>query len=163
MGLRRLNPVNSVKETPCLPSSNTSVSGAAGISAREGIRENPCQSVAHPSINAQLELFPNGDFIARSNKVEHVYSRVNPNDWDDDGIPNDEDDAPFASANEPQFGPRQTLPEGADTNHYYWAEVVSPSANVRVRFEGNLRSQLPVVGAGQSDAEIEVRTEDGLT
>ena len=36
-------------------------------------------------VSAQLELFPSGDFIARSNEVERVYRRVNPDDWDDDG------------------------------------------------------------------------------
>ncbi len=178
--------------TPCLSNSVTSVLSAAGISAREEIRVNPCQSVVHPAINAQLELFPNGDFIARSNEVERIYRRVNPDDWDDDGIPNEKDDAPLVAAHEPQFGPHQTLPEGANTNHYYWVEAISPSANARLTFEGNLpshlpdpdfiakadetnrvalligkdyaiRSQLPVAVVGQSDVEIEVWTEDGLT
>ena len=35
-------------------------------------------------ISAQLELFPNGDYIARSNLVERFYKRINPDDWDDD-------------------------------------------------------------------------------
>ena len=112
-------------------------------STRIPIRENPCQSVAHPSITAQLELFPNGDFIARSNDVERVYRRVNPDDWDDDGIPNGEDTEPFAPADVPQFGPHQTLPEGADTNHYYWIDLVVPHANARVAFEGDGDSDLP--------------------
>ena len=59
------NPVNPVKETPCLPSSADSV-----------LSENK-PLVVHPSVNAQLELFSNGDLIARSNDVERVYRRVN--------------------------------------------------------------------------------------
>ena len=35
-------------------------------------------------ISAQLELFPSGDYIARSNLVERYYKRVNPDDWDGD-------------------------------------------------------------------------------
>ena len=128
--------------TPCLSNSVTSVLSAAGISAREEIRVNPCQSVVHPAINAQLELFPNGDFIARSNKVERVYRRVNPDDWDGDGIPNDEDDAPLAPADTPQFGPRQTLPEGANTNAYCWVDLVVRRANAKVTFMGDGTSDL---------------------
>ena len=144
------------------------------------------------TVSAQLELRGNGDFIARSNDVERVYRRVNPDDWDDDGIPNKEDAEPFALADVSQFGPHQTLPEGANTNHYYWIDLVVPHANARVLFEGNLpsnlpdpnfiakagatnrvmlligkdyaiRSQLPVSVVGQSDAEIEIRAENGLT
>ena len=33
-------------------------------------------------ISAQLELKPSGDYIARSNLVERLYRRVNPDDWD---------------------------------------------------------------------------------
>ena len=32
-------------------------------------------------VSAQLELMPSGDFIARSNFVERLYRRVNPDDW----------------------------------------------------------------------------------
>ena len=48
-------------------------------------------------VSAQLELMPSGDFIARSNEVERIYRRVNPDDWDDDGIPNDCDIQPCHS------------------------------------------------------------------
>ena len=142
------NPTSS-KITPCLPSSNTSALSdsnppdvSSTDSTREGIRENPCQSVDHPPVTAQLELFPNGDFIARSNSVERVYRRVNPDDWDDDGIPNDEDAEPFAPADEPQFGPRQTLPEGANTNAYCWVDLVVRRANAKVTFAGDGASNL---------------------
>ena len=42
-------------------------------------------------INAQIHLYRNGDFTTRSNEVETVCRRVNPDDWDDDGIPNGAD------------------------------------------------------------------------
>ena len=35
-------------------------------------------------ISAQLELFPSGDYIARSNLVECYYKRINPDDWEGD-------------------------------------------------------------------------------
>ena len=111
-------------------------------STRIPIRENSCQFVDHPPVNAQLELFPNGDFIARSNSVERVYRRVNPDDWDDDGIPNGADDAPLAPADTPQFGPHQTLPEGANSNAYCWVDLVAPDANAQVTFTGDGASNL---------------------
>ena len=111
-------------------------------STRIPIRENSCQFVDHPPVNAQLELFPNGDFIARSNEVERVYRRVNPDDWDDDGIPNDEDPAPLAPAGAPQFGPHQTLPEGANSNAYCWVDLVVRQANALVTFTGDGASNL---------------------
>ena len=98
--------------------------------------------VVHPPITAQLELFPNGDFIARSNSVERVYRRVNPDDWDDDGIPNDADDAPLAPADAPQFGPHQTLPEGANADAYCWVDLVVRQANAQVTFAGDGASNL---------------------
>ena len=78
-------------------------------------------------VSAQLELMPSGDFIARSNLVERLYRRVNPDDWDDDGIPNEEDDDPLAYDGD-NFGPHQTLPEGANTNAYCWVDLVVPDA-----------------------------------
>ena len=68
-------------------------------------------------INAQIVLFPNGDFVTRSNDVETVCRRVNPDDWDDDGIPNDEDSNPTVYDGD-FFGPANVLPAGANTNAY---------------------------------------------
>ncbi len=45
--------------------------------------------------DAQIELFPNGDFAMRSNLVETVCRRVNPDDWDGDGLANEIDGCPF--------------------------------------------------------------------
>ena len=92
-------------------------------------------------VSAQLELMPSGDFIARSNLVESVYRRVNPDDWDDDGIPNEEDINPLVYDGD-NFGPHQTLPEDANTNHYYWMDIVVDQANALVTFEGDGYSHL---------------------
>ncbi len=94
------------------------------------------------TVSAQLELRGNGDFIARSNSVERVYRRVNPDDWDDDGIPNGEDDAPFVPADAPQFGPHQTLPEGANADAYCWVDLIVRQANAQVTFTGDGASNL---------------------
>ena len=94
------------------------------------------------TLSAQLELRGNGDFIARSNGVESVYRRVNPDDWDDDGIPNEEDVNPFFS-NGDCFGPHQVLPEGANSNAYCWVDIVVHQANARVAFSGDGSSDLP--------------------
>jgi hypothetical protein len=93
-------------------------------------------------ISAQLELFPNGDFIARSNLVERSYKRVNPDDWDDDGIPNDIDEDPLTYGGD-NFGPLEELPDGADSNNYCWVEVVVSNANSLVTFTGDGVSDLP--------------------
>ncbi|MBQ3341745.1 MAG: hypothetical protein IJG84_07595, partial [Kiritimatiellae bacterium] len=92
--------------------------------------------------NAQISLRGDGGFTVRSNDLVRVYRRVNPDDWDDDGIPNDTDPNPLAYDGD-NFGPHQTLPEGANTNHYYWIDVVVSQANARVTFEGNGYSHLP--------------------
>ncbi len=94
------------------------------------------------TVSAQLELRGNGDFIARSNAVERVYRRVNPDDWDGDGIPNGADDAPLAPADAPQFGPHQTLPEGANANAYCWVDLIVRRANALVTFAGDGASNL---------------------
>ena len=93
-------------------------------------------------VSAQLELFPNGDFIARSNEVVRVYRRVNPDDWDEDGEPNGTDSTPFV-AGEPAFGPHQQLPPGANTNAYCWVDLVVSGAASLVAFTGEGSSNLP--------------------
>ena len=75
-------------------------------------------------MNAFIILYHNGDFMTRSNEVETAYRRVNPDDWDDDGIPNDSDvnllvcDGDF-------FGPANILPDGANTNAYCTVSLVA--------------------------------------
>ena len=127
-------------------------------STRISIRENSCQFVDHPPVSAQLELFLNGDFIARSNEVECVYRRVNPDDWDDDGIPNGADDAPLVPSDTPQFGPHQDLSGIAHSNNYYWVDLISPAANALVTFKGSGVSNLPdpsfIAKAGETNRVV---------
>lgn len=47
--------------------------------------------------NAQIELFENGDFTTRSNDVERIYRRVEPFDWDGDGLENSVDPDPLVA------------------------------------------------------------------
>ena len=92
-------------------------------------------------VSVQLELFPSGDYIARSNLVERYYKRVNPDDWDEDGIPNDIDANPELS-NGDFFGPDNDLPEGANSNNYCWVEVAVSNANSLVTFVGDPENPL---------------------
>ena len=97
---------------------------------------------ANTPVSAQLELMASGDFVARSNLVERVYRRVNQDDRDDDGYPDDEDPDPFAF-NEGGFGPRQSLHDGANSNAYCWVDIVVSNANALVTFTGDGPSALP--------------------
>lgn len=47
------------------------------------------------AVNAQIELFRNGDFVVRSNTVERTFSRIVPFDFDGDGLSNDIDAQPY--------------------------------------------------------------------
>jgi hypothetical protein len=93
-------------------------------------------------VSAQLELYPSGDFVARSNLVESVYRRINPDDWDDDGDPNDTDENPYIYDGD-FFGPHQEMPEGANSNAYCWVDIVVSNANALVTFTGDGPSALP--------------------
>ena len=107
-------------------------------------------------INAQIVLFRNGDFVTRSNDVETVFRRVDPEDWDDDGIPNVDDPHPYSSDGD-FFGPRQSLPAGANADAYCWVELVS-EVNSHVTFTGDGPSDLPdpdfMVRAGETNRVI---------
>ena len=104
-------------------------------------------------VNAQIEFRASGDFVTRSNEVETVCRRVDPEDWDGDGIPNDRDCRPYACDGD-FFGPRQSLPEGANADAYCWIEVAA-DANARVVFTGDGCSDLPdpdfMVRAGETN------------
>ena len=90
-------------------------------------------------INAQIRLYPNGDFTTRSNEVETVCRRVNPDDWDDDGIPNGADSNPM-SCDGAFFGPANALPEGANTNAYCAVSVVATGPDALITFVGDAPS-----------------------
>ena len=45
-------------------------------------------------VTAQVTLWPNGDFATQSNSLRRVYARIDPRDWDGDGLANEIDPAP---------------------------------------------------------------------
>ena len=108
-------------------------------------------------VSAQLELCPTGDYIARSNEVERVYRRVNPDDWDDDGDHNDTDTNPYVNDGD-SFGPHQELPQGANEDAYCWVDIVVSNANALVTFTGDAPSALPdprfIARAGETNRVI---------
>ena len=90
-------------------------------------------------VNAQIVLYPNGDFVTRSNDVETVCRRVNPDDWDDDGIANERDANP-TSYDGDFFGVANALPSNANMNAYYWLDLsvtgLLDCATIRVTCDG---------------------------
>ena len=90
-------------------------------------------------VSVQLELIKNGDFTIRSNELENVYRRINPDDWDNDGLANDVDNAP-KSYDGDFFGVASPLPEGALESAYYWIDLcvtgAVDTATVRVTCDG---------------------------
>ena len=90
-------------------------------------------------VNAQIILRPNGDFITRSNEVETAYRRVNPDDWDDDGIANERDANPMAYDGD-FFGIAKALPQNANPDVYYLLDFsvtgVLGVATIRVTCDG---------------------------
>ena len=90
-------------------------------------------------INAQIVLFTNGDFLTRSNDVETVCRRVNPDDWDDDGIYNERDANPTVCDGD-FFGIANALPTNANPNAYYWIDLSVTGllgvATIRVTCDG---------------------------
>lgn len=92
-------------------------------------------------VSLQLKLFPNGDFLIRSNDVAFAFARVDPCDWDGDGIPNAADAHPKHWDGD-AFGPHDLLPDGANTNAYYTAKIVATGPNAEVEFAGDAPSSL---------------------
>lgn len=93
-------------------------------------------------VSAQIELFGTGDFVVRSNGVETVCRRVNPDDWDDDGIENDRDANPLFCDGD-FFGPANILPEGANSNAYCTVSLVVYGPDALVAFQGDGPSSYP--------------------
>ena len=92
--------------------------------------------------NAQIELRGDGNFITRSNNVERTYRRINPDDWDGDGIPNDVDGNPCFYDGDFN-GPSNLLPENANTNAYCTVSVVVTGPDALVSFTGDGPSDYP--------------------
>ena len=90
-------------------------------------------------VSVQLEIIKNGDFTIRSNELENVYRRINPDDWDNDGLANEVDNTP-KSYDGDFFGIASPLPEGALESAYCWVDLcvtgVIDTATVRVTCDG---------------------------
>ena len=86
-----------------------------------------------------MQIFQNGDFTTRSNEVETAYRRVNPDDWDDDGIANERDVNPTIYDGD-FYGVPNALPDGANPNAYYWLDLSATGAlgvaTIRVTCDG---------------------------
>ena len=96
-------------------------------------------------VNAQIELAANGDFTTRSNRVETVYRRVDPDDWDGDGYRNEDDGDPYNwdDGAEWYYGPMNDLPAGCNEDAYYSVSVrVAGDHTAWVSFEGDGPSDL---------------------
>ena len=87
-------------------------------------------------------LFSNGDFATRSNEVETVCRRVNPDDFDGDGIANDVDADPLVCDGD-FFWPANILPDGANTDAYTTVSLVATGPDTLVVFEGDGPSDYP--------------------
>ena len=99
----------------------------------------PATRDASGMVNAQIELFRNGDFITRSNDVELVWRRViepnpigpiNPVDPDNPSMPIH------------PYGPVQDLSVIEESDAYCWVDIVVNTADAWVRFEGDGASNL---------------------
>ena len=90
-------------------------------------------------VSAQIRLCPNGDMVTRSNSLETVYSRVNPRDFDGDGIVNERDANQYFYDGD-FFGPSNVLPAGAKTNAYCTVSVVATGPDAVVEFSGDAPS-----------------------
>lgn len=88
---------------------------------------------------AEMRFFQNGDFTTRSNEVETAYRRVNPDDWDDDGIANERDLNPLLCDGD-FYGVANALPSNANLNAYYWLDLsvtgLLDCATIRVTCDG---------------------------
>ena len=88
---------------------------------------------------AEMRFFQNGDFTTRSNEVETAYRRVNPDDWDDDGIANERDLNPLLCDGD-FYGVANALPSNANLNAYYWLDLsvtgLLDRATIRVTCDG---------------------------
>ena len=91
-------------------------------------------------VNAQIELKTTGDFVVRSNEVETLCRRVDPEDWDADGWRNDDDPDPYVWE---EYGDSfwQELPDGANESAYCWIEI-RPRWHSYIEFYGDGPSDL---------------------
>ena len=87
-------------------------------------------------VSAALELFRNGDVAVTTNGVTTTTPRVHPSDPDGDGLPSALDPNPDVCDGD-FFGPRNVLPEGANSNAYCYVDLVVSGADAEVVFAGD--------------------------
>ena len=110
--------------------------GAAKILRWEGLFANRDRTEEY---EAEIMLFANGDFTTRSNDVETVCRRVNPDDWDGDGLANAKDSSP-TNCDGDFFGVANALPANANPDAYYGLDLSVTGhlgvATIRVTCDG---------------------------
>ena len=117
------------------------------VLGREAVATNQLQSTIHNPqslISAQVEFHPNGDYVTRSNEVETVWRRIDPDDYDGDGYLNDDDPVPYdwTDGADDYYGPANELPWGCNEDAY---------CDVTVRIDGSRGEWVTFTGDGESD------------
>jgi len=127
-------------------------------------------------VNAQIRLYANGDFTTCSNEVVTICRRVEPFDWDGDGLANPIDPDPCSAsadchgtcaawynvacsniltAVDGDSGVELTWREGVNSNAYYFVSVVAESGPAEIVFNasqaGNLGSPIVVAAGGETN------------
>ena len=127
-------------------------------------------------VNAQIRLYENGDFTRSSNDLVTVCRRVEPFDWDGDGLANTIDPDPYTgsadchgtcaawyniacsnilTAVDGDHGMVLTWRSEVNQNAYYFVEVVAESGPAQIVFSasqaGNLGSPVIVAHAGETN------------
>ncbi len=120
------------------------------------------------TVNAQFELRPNGDFVTRSNAVECAYRRIDPFDWDGDGIPNEDDARPRRNDGD-HSGQTDECREwvavqvgAGERNGLYRLRATFPSAPVRRTLLTVGTNRVVVAEAGDYDFLLEKGAEYSL-
>ena len=117
------------------------------VLGREAVVTNQLQSpIPNPQslISAQIEFRANGDYVTRSNEVETVWRRIDPDDFDDDGYLNGDDPNPLEwdDGADTYYGPCNELPWGCNEDAY---------CDVTVMIGGTQGEWVAFEGDGESD------------
>ena len=117
------------------------------VLGREAVVTNQLQSpIPNPRslISAQIEFRANGDYVTRSNEVETVWRRIDPDDFDDDGYLNGDDPNPLEwdDGADTYYGPCNELPWGCNEDAY---------CDVTVMIGGTQGEWVAFEGDGESD------------
>ena len=97
-----------------------------------------------PLCCAQIEFRANGDYVTRSNEVETVWRRIDPNDFDGDGYLNGDDPNPFEwdDGAGTYYGPYNDLPWYCNEDAY---------CDVTVMIDSTRSEWVTFAGDGYSD------------